>query len=64
MVAPLLLIPAVALLAVILVGPFLYMVWTSLTDLSFALPDRDGNFLGFDNYRRLMRDDPIFRDSF
>ena len=62
--APLLLVPSVALLAVILVGPFLYMVWTSLTDLSFALPDRDGRFLGLDNYRRLMRDDPIFWDSF
>lgn len=63
-VAPLLLIPSVILLVLILVGPFFYMVWTSLTDLSFALPDRDGNFLGFDNYRRLMRDDPIFWDSF
>lgn len=63
-VVPLLLIPSVILLVLILVGPFLYMVWTSFTDLSFALPDRDGNFLGFDNYRRLMRDDPIFWDSF
>ncbi|MDX1527779.1 MAG: sugar ABC transporter permease [Gammaproteobacteria bacterium] len=63
-VAPLLLIPAVLLLVVILLGPFLYMVWTSLTDLSFALPDRDGNFLGFDNYRRLVREDAIFWHSF
>ena len=63
-VAPLLLIPSCILLVLILVGPFLYMVWTSFTDLSFALPDRDGSFLGFDNYRRLMRDDPIFWDSF
>lgn len=63
-VAPLLLVPAVLLLVVILLGPFLYMVWTSLTDLSFALPDRDGNFLGFDNYRRLVREDVIFWHSF
>lgn len=63
-VAPLLLVPAVLLLVVILLGPFLYMVWTSLTDLSFALPDRDGNFLGFDNYRRLVREDAIFWHSF
>lgn len=63
-VAPLLLVPAVILLVVILLGPFLYMVWTSLTDLSFALPGRDGNFLGFDNYRRLVREDAIFWDSF
>ena len=59
-----LLVPAVFLLVVILLGPFLYMVWTSLTDLSFALPDRDGNFLGFDNYRRIMREDSIFWHSF
>jgi multiple sugar transport system permease protein len=39
------------------------MVWTGFTDLSFALPDRDGNFIGFDNFRRLMRD-PLFWDSF
>lgn len=63
-VAPLLLFPAVLLLVVILLGPFLYMVWTSLTDLSFALPDRDGNFLGLDNYRRLVREDEIFWHSF
>jgi len=62
--APLLLVPSVLLLLVILVGPFLYMVWTSFTDLSFALPDRDGNFIGFDNYRHLMREDAIFWQSF
>lgn len=63
-VVPLLLLPAVLLLIVILVGPFLFMVWTSLTDLSYAIPGRDGNFVGFDNFRRLVREDPIFWDSF
>ncbi len=63
-VAPLFLIPALVLLVVLLVGPFLYMVGISFTDLSYALPGRDGNFLGFDNYRRLMRDDPVFWESF
>lgn len=62
--AALLLVPAVALLVVILLGPFLYMVWTSLTDLHFALPGRDGSFIGLDNYRRLVRDDHIFWHSF
>ena len=56
--------PSVLLLVVLLLGPFVYMVGVSFTDLSFALPDRDGNFLGFDNYRRLMREDPVFWDSF
>lgn len=63
-VGPLLLAPALLFLLLVLVGPFVYMVWTSLTDLSFALPGRDGNFVGFDNYRKLVRADPIFWQSF
>lgn len=63
-IAPLLLIPSVLLLLVILVGPFFYMVWTGFTDLHYALPDRQGSFVGFDNFRRLMQDDPIFWHSF
>jgi multiple sugar transport system permease protein len=58
------LIPSVALLVVLLLGPFLYMVGVSFTDLNYALPGRDGSFLGFDNYRRLMREDPVFWESF
>ena len=63
-VAPLLLVPSVILLFVILLGPFLYMVWTGFTDLHYALPNRDGAFVGFANFRRLMQDDPIFWHSF
>jgi multiple sugar transport system permease protein len=63
-VGPLFLAPALILLGVLLVGPFFYMLGLSFTDLSFALPGHDGNFLGFDNYRRLMREDPVFWDSF
>lgn len=63
-VGPAFLVPALIFLTVLLLGPFLYMVGMSFTDLSYALPGRDGNFLGFDNYRRLMRDDPIFWESF
>lgn len=55
--------PALVLLLVILVGPFFYMVWTSFTDLSFAIPNRTGNFVGFGNFRRLMHDG-LFWDSF
>ncbi len=55
--------PALVLLLFILVGPFGFMVWTGFTDLSYALPNRDGNFVGFDNFRRLMGD-PLFWDSF
>jgi len=63
-VGPLFLVPALLLLVVLLVGPFLYMVGVSFTDLSFALPGHDGNFVGFENYRRLMREDPVFWQSF
>lgn len=61
---PLFLAPALIILVVLLLGPFCYMVGLSFTDLSFSQPDRDGNFVGFDNYRKLMRDDPIFWESF
>jgi len=56
--------PSVGLLVVLLLGPFVYMVVISFTDLNFALPGHDGNFVGFDNYRHLMRDDPVFWSSF
>ena len=56
--------PALILLLVLLVGPFSYMVGLSFTDLSFSQPDHDGNFVGFLNYRKLLRDDPIFWESF
>ena len=35
-VGPLLILPATILVLVFLVGPFYYMVYTALTDLSFA----------------------------
>lgn len=58
------LLPALILLFFILVGPFFYTIALGFTDLSYALPDHDGNFVGFANFRRLMRDDPIFWASF
>lgn len=63
-VGPLLMLPATILVLVFLVGPFYYMVYTALTDLSFADASRKGAFVGFDNFRRLMRDDPLFWNSF
>jgi multiple sugar transport system permease protein len=63
-VGPLLVLPATILVIVFLVGPFYYMVYTALTDLSFADASRKGAFVGFDNFRRLMRADPLFWSSF
>jgi multiple sugar transport system permease protein len=62
--APLFVTPALVLLLLVVVGPFFYTIALSFTDLSYALPDRGGNFVGFDNYRRLVRGDPVFWDSF
>jgi multiple sugar transport system permease protein len=58
------LLPSLILLLIILVGPFLYTIALSFTDLSYSLPDHEGSFVGFDNYRRLIRDDSIFWGSF
>jgi multiple sugar transport system permease protein len=55
--------PALLLLVLIVVGPFVYTIALSFTDQSYALPDHDGNFVGFDNYRRFVHDD-LFWDSF
>ena len=63
-IAPLLLIPSIILLFIILVGPFFYMFWTGFTDLHYALPGREGSFVGFENFRRLMQQDQIFWHSF
>lgn len=63
-VGPMLVLPATILVVVFLVGPFYYMVYTALTDLSFADATRKGAFIGFDNFRRLMRADPLFWNSF
>ena len=63
-VGPLLVLPATILVVIFLVGPFYYMVYTALTDLSFADASRKGAFVGFDNFRKLMRADPLFWNSF
>jgi len=55
--------PAIVFLVAIFLGPFLYMVWLSLTDLSFSSPERSGNFIGVANYARAVLHDPIFLAS-
>lgn len=55
--------PSIAFLVVIFLGPFLYMLWLSLTDLSFAVAERSGNFVGFSNYVRALFHDPVFLGS-
>lgn len=59
-----LILPATLLVLIFLVGPFCYMIYTALTDLSYANPDQNGAFIGFDNFRQLIRHDAIFWSSF
>jgi len=59
-----LILPATLLVLVFLVGPFYYMAYTAMTDLSFANPDQKGAFIGLDNFRKLVREDTIFWGSF
>lgn len=59
-----LILPATLLVLIFLVGPFGYMTYTAMTDLSFANPDQNGAFIGLENFRRLVRHDTIFWDSF
>lgn len=55
--------PVIVFLAAMFLGPFLYMIWISFTDLSYSNPDRDGNLIGLENYSRAASNDPIFRGS-
>lgn len=59
-----LLLPATLLVLVFLVGPFGYMAYTAMTDLSYANPDQNGAFVGLDNFRHLVRNDEVFWGSF
>jgi multiple sugar transport system permease protein len=63
-VGGLFLAPSLALLAVVAIGPFLYAVALGFTDLSYALPGRDGNFVGLDNFGRLVRDGVLWDSAF
>lgn len=51
--------PAVLLVLALLVGPFVYTLILSVTDLSYSTPGQDGSFVGVANYRRLL-DDAVF----
>ena len=55
--------PVLLFLLVIFLGPFLYMVWLSFTDLSFAIAARNGNVIGFQNYSHALLNDRLFLSS-
>jgi len=57
------LLPAVGFLVTAFLGPFLYMVWLSLTDLSFAAAEKKGAFVGLANYVHAFLNDQMFWES-
>jgi multiple sugar transport system permease protein len=62
-VGALFLTPSLALLLAVSIGPFVYAAALSFTDLSYAMPGRDGNFVGVDNYRRLLGDGLVWESA-
>lgn len=55
--------PVGLFLLAIFLGPFFYMAWLSFTDLSFAVADRSGHWIGFANYIHALFGDGIFIGS-
>jgi len=55
--------PALGLLLVVFLGPFLFLVWLSLTDTNLVSGGLSGHFVGFNNYARALRSDSEFLAS-
>lgn len=58
-----LLLPTLALLAFLSLVPFIYAFNLSLRDLNLRIPRLSGQFVGVDNFRRLMTEDAEFWHS-
>ena len=55
--------PALLILFLLALLPFLYVIWLSLGDLSFTIAEKKGNFVGFLNYKKALFNDPLFSKS-
>jgi ABC-type sugar transport system permease subunit len=56
--------PALILLIVFALGPFLFTIWVSIHSWNMLTPVEDMPFEGLTNYRYLANDDPLFRETF
>ncbi len=56
--------PAVLFLLVFALGPFLFSIYVSLHDWNMLTPVGSMPFRGLENYRYLLVDDPLFRETF
>src|SRR5688500_19127533 len=55
--------PALILLVVFALGPFLFTIWVSIHSWNMLTPVSEMPFEGFTNYRYLANDDPLFRET-
>jgi len=56
--------PAMLFLVVFALGPFLFTIWVSLHQWNMLTPVADMPWRGLDNYRYLLTEDPLFRETF
>ena len=56
--------PALILLIVFALGPFLFTLWVSVHQWNMLTPVAEMPFDGLANYRYLANDDPLFRETF
>jgi ABC-type sugar transport system permease subunit len=56
-------LPALILLVVFALGPFLFTIWVSLHEWNMLTPVGDMPWVGLDNYKYLFQDDPLFRET-
>jgi ABC-type sugar transport system permease subunit len=56
--------PAILFLLVFAAGPFLFTIYVSLHDWNMLTPIGSMPFRGLDNYRYLLTEDPLFRQTF
>jgi ABC-type sugar transport system permease subunit len=56
-------LPALILLIVFALGPFLFTIWVSLHEWNMLTPVEDMPWVGLDNYKFLFQDDPLFRET-
>ncbi len=57
-------LPAVIFLTVFSLAPFLFTIWVSVHQWNMLTPISEMPFRGLDNYRYLVLEDPLFRETF
>jgi ABC-type sugar transport system permease subunit len=56
--------PALILLIIFALGPFLFTIWVSLHSWNMLTPVSEMPWVGTTNYRYLLNDDALFRETF